>query len=265
MYFPLLLRCHATAALTSSTRVGLRLTALAAEALTEPARGEGVTIVPAAMRHIVDYTEGYPYFIQEYGRAVWNTADGPTITLADARAARDLVEAELDESFFRARVQRATPEELRYMRAMAELGPDAQKASDVAEVLHRTSEQIAPLRARLINKGHLYGPPIRPVHAPLHDHGRAAAGVTIRIGRRVTAVRQVTVSGGHHAKLRLRSEQYVREARICWGCGGDCQLEKLTVISPTRARPHGLTSDMTCHPTFRFADATVSGGVEDCS
>ena len=44
------------------------------------------------------------------------------------------------------------------MRAMAELGSDAQKASDVAEVLRKTSEQIAPLRARLINKGLLYTP-----------------------------------------------------------------------------------------------------------
>lgn len=130
----------------------------AAEALVEPARSEGVRFAPDAVAHITAYTEGYPYFLQEYGRAVWNTADGPAITLQDAQQARDLVEAELDESFFRARVQRATPEELRYMRAMAELGPDAQKAAEVAEVLQRASEQVAPLRARLINKGLLYTP-----------------------------------------------------------------------------------------------------------
>lgn len=130
----------------------------AAEALTEPARAEGASYQPAAIQQIVSYTEGYPYFIQEYGRAVWNVADGPTITAGDAEQARNLVEVELDESFFRARVQRATPEELRYLRAMAELGPEAQKAADVADVLNRTSEQVAPLRARLINKGLLYTP-----------------------------------------------------------------------------------------------------------
>jgi len=58
------------------------------------------------------------------------------------------VEAELDESFFRARLQRSTVEERRYMRAMAELGPEAQKAADVAAVLQKTSEQVAPLRAQ---------------------------------------------------------------------------------------------------------------------
>ncbi|HVF03298.1 MAG TPA: ATP-binding protein [Frankiaceae bacterium] len=130
----------------------------ATEALVVPARDEGVEYEPAAVAEIVAYTEGYPYFIQEFGRAVWNVAEGPTITVADTSSARELVEAELDESFFRSRVQRSTPEELRYLRAMAELGADAQKAADVAEVLGRTSEQVAPLRARLINKGLLYTP-----------------------------------------------------------------------------------------------------------
>ena len=130
----------------------------AAEALTEPARAEGVSFDYDAVGEIVTYTEGYPYFIQEFGRAVWNLAAGPTITKADALAAKDVVEEELDQSFFRARVQRSTPEELRYMRAMAELGPDAQKAAEVADVLGKTSEQVAPSRARLISKGLLYTP-----------------------------------------------------------------------------------------------------------
>ncbi|WP_299039466.1 ATP-binding protein [uncultured Pseudokineococcus sp.] len=130
----------------------------AAEALVEPARAEGVTFAAAAVADVVRYTDGYPYFIQEFGRAVWDVAEGPTITADDARAAEALVEAELDSSFFRSRVQRSTPEELRYMRAMAELGAEAQKASDVAEVLGKASEQVAPLRARLISKGLLYTP-----------------------------------------------------------------------------------------------------------
>lgn len=130
----------------------------AAEALVEPALSEGASFDDRAVETIVAYTEGYPYFIQEFGRVVWNLAEGPTISLEDVESAVVLVEAELGESFFRARVQRSTPEELRYMRAMAELGPDAQKAADVAEILGRNSEQVAPLRARLINKGLLYTP-----------------------------------------------------------------------------------------------------------
>lgn len=130
----------------------------AQEALIEPARLEGVAIDAQAVEAIVEYTEGYPYFIQEFGRAVWNLAEGERITLADARAAQKVVETELDESFFRTRIQRCTVEERKYMRAMAELGPAEQKASDVADVLGKTSQEVAPLRARLINKGLLYTP-----------------------------------------------------------------------------------------------------------
>jgi hypothetical protein len=130
----------------------------AALALVEPARLEGVTFADTAVTMILKYTEGYPYFIQEFGRAVWNLADGPMITEEDAAAAQVIVEAELDESFFRARIQRSTLEERRYMRAMAELGSDAQKAADVAQVIGKGSQQVAPLRARLINKGLLYTP-----------------------------------------------------------------------------------------------------------
>ena len=130
----------------------------ATAAIVEPARAEGIEYEAGAVEMIVEYTEGYPYFLQEYGRAVWNLADGASITCADVEAAGDVVDAELDESFFRARVQRSSSEELRYMRAMAHLGSNAQKASDVAEVLGKSSEQVAPIRARLINKGLLYTP-----------------------------------------------------------------------------------------------------------
>jgi len=47
---------------------------------------------------------------------------------------------------------------LRYLRAMAELGPEPQRAKDVAERLGRTSQQLGPTRSRLIDKGLLYTP-----------------------------------------------------------------------------------------------------------
>lgn len=79
-------------------------------------------------------------------------------TLDDVRNAIPLVEDKLDESFFRVRAERTTPLELQYMRAMAELGPDAHMAGEVAELLHRTSEQLGPTRSSLVEKGMLYTP-----------------------------------------------------------------------------------------------------------
>ena len=56
----------------------------AVQALVEPARGEGVAFTDEAVERILTYTEGYPYFIQEYGRAVWNVAEHSPITGIDA-------------------------------------------------------------------------------------------------------------------------------------------------------------------------------------
>jgi len=44
------------------------------------------------------------------------------------------------------------------MRAMAELGPEPQLAGDVARLLNRSSQQCAPTRSTLIEKGLLYTP-----------------------------------------------------------------------------------------------------------
>ena len=138
-------------------RIGELSPPQAEAALAEPAGDLGVTYEPGAIEVIVDYTEGYPYFIQEYGKIVWDLApEGYPITEGIAGEARRAVEAKLDESFFRVRAERTTELELQYLRAMAELGPGEQTAGDVAAIMKRGSEQLGPTRARLIDKGLLY-------------------------------------------------------------------------------------------------------------
>jgi hypothetical protein len=130
----------------------------ARRALVEPAERLGVGYTSDAVDAIVDYTEGYPYFLQEYGKVVWDLTPEPLVAAEHVRAAREAVEAKLDSSFFRVRAERTTDLELRYLRAMAELGPEPQPARDVAKLLNRTSEQMGPTRSRLIDKGLLYTP-----------------------------------------------------------------------------------------------------------
>jgi len=130
----------------------------AIRALVEPAAGEGVDFEPTAAEAVVAYTDGYPYFIQEYGKVLWDMTEQPPIDRRDVAAAREAVEAKLDGSFFRVRIERTSELELRYLRAMAELGPEPQRAKDVAERLGRTSQQLGPTRSRLIDKGLLYTP-----------------------------------------------------------------------------------------------------------
>lgn len=130
----------------------------AKRALVEPAERLGVLYDDDAAASVIEFTEGYPYFLQEYGNVLWNLAETSPITAADAELARETVEAKLDGGFFRVRAERTTELELRYMRAMAELGPDPQRAKDVAALLDRTSEQMGPTRSRLIEKGLLFTP-----------------------------------------------------------------------------------------------------------
>jgi len=130
----------------------------AAAALVAPAAALDVAYTDDAVVSIVGYSEGYPYFLQEYGKIVWDEAAASPITAQDVSRTQPLVEETLDGSFFRVRAERTTELELAYLRAMAELGPDPQKAADVAQVLGRTSEQLAPIRSRLVEKGLLYTP-----------------------------------------------------------------------------------------------------------
>lgn len=131
----------------------------AREALELPALAEGVGLEPAAAARIVALTEGYPYFLQEYGKHVWNVAAGPAITLADVERAHELVQLELDESFFRVRIGRASRAELAYLSAMAQLGSGPYRSGEIAARLGRPGpESVAPTRARLIAKGLIYSP-----------------------------------------------------------------------------------------------------------
>ncbi len=130
----------------------------AIRALAKPAQDAGVEFQPEALDQIVIETHGYPYFLQEWGKHVWETASQSPITLDDVKQARASAIAALDESFFRVRFDRLTPSEKRYLRAMAELGAGPHRSGDIAEKLSRSSQSLGPTRASLINKGMIWSP-----------------------------------------------------------------------------------------------------------
>lgn len=145
-------------------RIGNLSSEDAREALAKPAEEEGVFFEEDALELAEELTGGYPYFLQEIGSTIWSTATTSPITRQDVLDAEPAYQAKLDSSFFRVRLDRATPLQSAYLRAMAGLGPEPQKAADVASAMGRTSENQAPTRAELINMGLLYTP----------EHGYAA-------------------------------------------------------------------------------------------
>ncbi|MGE0484027.1 MAG: AAA family ATPase [Gammaproteobacteria bacterium] len=128
------------------------------DAIAKPAAAEGVAFGPGAVERIVAATEGYPYFLQEWGKHAWDAAQASPITLADVEAGSITALAAMDANFFRVRFDRLTPTEKRYLRAMAELGPGPHRSGAVADVLGRDVRSLGPTRAQLIGKGMIWSP-----------------------------------------------------------------------------------------------------------
>lgn len=127
-------------------------------ALQVPVEKEGVKFDDDALDEIVNVTEGYPYFIQVWGYHSWDIADSSPIELDVIHGVKTAVIQHLDENFFRVRFDRLTPREKDYLRAMAELGPEAHRSGDIADVLGVHVHSVAPLRSGLIRKGMIYSP-----------------------------------------------------------------------------------------------------------
>lgn len=135
------------------------LTTEAAElAIRQPIEEEGETIEDTALENIIKYTEGYPYFLQEWGYQAWNAASHSPITSEDVDQASTDALQRLDDGFFRVRFDRLTPKEREYVLAMAALGKGPYRSSDVADQLGESVQSLGPRRAKIINKGMIYSP-----------------------------------------------------------------------------------------------------------
>jgi hypothetical protein len=138
-------------------RVGPLATIDAQNALQGPVRREGVEFSDDALGEIIRITEGYPYFLQEWGYHAWNLASASPIEIETVRLSHKAVTARLDESFFQVRFDRLTPSEKGYLRAMADL-PSPRRSGDIAALLGVQGTSVAPRRSALIKKGMIYSP-----------------------------------------------------------------------------------------------------------
>ena len=133
-------------------------------ALIQPAEEAGESWDDDAVDCVVKESGRYPYFIQQFGQEAWNTATGSTITLADARAGVATGHNQLDNGFFRARWDRTTTAEKRYLRAMCPEGDTGIGTGEIAARLQKKTNSLGPTHANLLHKGLIYAP----------DHGVVA-------------------------------------------------------------------------------------------
>ena len=126
-------------------------------ALERPAAARGVRYLPDAARAAVRRSQGYPYFIQELGKHVWDCAAASPISVEDVKAAAKAAIAALDSGFFALCLGHVTALETRYLQAMIEQG-QPYRSGDIADRMGRSATALAPLRAALISKGLIYSP-----------------------------------------------------------------------------------------------------------
>lgn len=129
-------------------------------ALRLPVEQKGIRFSANALDSIYRHTQGYPYFLQEWGYQIWNhlREDAKCIQTKDVDAVIEKALHRLDENFFRVRYDRLTDGEKRFMRAMAELAPDDCRTAELAKLLGKTANALTPTRSNLIRKGMIYSP-----------------------------------------------------------------------------------------------------------
>ncbi len=126
------------------------------EAIVEPARKFNKQYTPEAISKVLAETEGYPYFIQEFGRIIWERTKSDTIDLEIVNNSYNTFIQKLDEGFFKVRYDRATDGEKEFMKAMGSFGKGPYEISEIANYLNKGVTEISPIRAKLIHKGFVY-------------------------------------------------------------------------------------------------------------
>ena len=127
-------------------------------AIEKPLRDEDVRITPEALLQILQITQGYAYFLQQWGSHTWRAAKASPIDVDAVTTASVTALAAMDESFFRVRFDRLTPKEKKYLRAMAELGEGPHRSGDIAACYAANVSSLAPTRSSLIAKGMVWSP-----------------------------------------------------------------------------------------------------------
>jgi hypothetical protein len=118
--------------------------------LTGPAVKEGVPWDEEALRYVMTESQGHPCFLQEYGQATWDAAEGGRLTFDDSRVGVVSGQAHLDDGFYRANWEQATHAQRAYLQAMARDGLGPSQSADVADWLGKAKMAVGSFPKGLI-------------------------------------------------------------------------------------------------------------------
>ncbi|MGD0454575.1 MAG: ATP-binding protein [Solirubrobacteraceae bacterium] len=128
-------------------------------ALVGPAGLQGVKLQKPAVDLVVEQSGGYPYFLQEYGRVLWDEIDDPPITAEHVHIVEEIVDDSLDRGFFGPAFELATDAEQRYLIAISSLGDGPYKTADAAHAAgYANIGGASVVREELIEKELIWSP-----------------------------------------------------------------------------------------------------------
>jgi Holliday junction resolvasome RuvABC ATP-dependent DNA helicase subunit len=128
-------------------------------AIVKPAEGLGKNYDEKSVNKIFEITEGYPYFIQEICKIIWNQADKENVDVIVSELVENSLSefySKLDASFFKSRFDRCSDSEREFIFAMVKCDKLPCTISNVANILNKEVQQISMTRATLIAKGIIY-------------------------------------------------------------------------------------------------------------
>ena len=127
-------------------------------AIRRPFLEAGVEVEDDAAATVYRRSGGYPYFIQEWGYQLWNFVERGPVTAADVGMVDDIVAKQLDGNFFRVRMDRLTPGEKAFLRAMSRIGGAEIRMADISRELSISVNALGPRRSSLVKRGMIYSP-----------------------------------------------------------------------------------------------------------
>lgn len=132
----------------------------AALALIKPAADTGIPFEPAVAQQVAADVDGYPYFIQKYGEALWDAADAANLHAITAKlyaTTRVRVQDALDAEFFENRYLDAPRADQLTLRVAADLsGEQFEIAKLAAQFKARNANATQQSVNRLLKSNHVY-------------------------------------------------------------------------------------------------------------
>jgi Cdc6-like AAA superfamily ATPase len=125
-------------------------------AIVKPVEQFDVTYTDKAVDKIISITKGYPFFIQQFCKIIYQNTDDKVI--GDTHVEKSINEfyEMLDNGFFKARYERCADSDKKFLFAMTNCNQLPCNISSVASNLNKSVTSISTTRAQLISKGIIY-------------------------------------------------------------------------------------------------------------